>query len=69
MNDDFIWWLGTLDMYMKEEHSVDLIKGLSVLDNAHSPETLHYFYAQYAAGKEPKQVADILIEETMKASY
>ena len=55
-------------MYMKEEHGVDLIKGLVVLDNALRPETLHYFYAQYKAGKEPKQVADILIEETAKFS-
>ena len=45
MNDEFIWWLGTLGMYMKEEHGVDLIKGLAVLDTALGPETLHYFYA------------------------
>jgi hypothetical protein len=68
MNNEFIWWLGMLGMYMKEEHGVDLIKGLAVLDTALDPETLHYFYAQYKAGKEPKQVADILIEEAAKSS-
>ena len=68
MNEEFIWWLGTLAMYMKEEHGVNLIKGLAALDAPLGPETLHYFYAQYKAGKEPKQVADILIEEAAKSS-
>jgi len=41
---------------MKEEHGVDLIKGLVVLDNALRPETLHYFYAQYKAEKNPSKL-------------
>ena len=51
-------------MYMKEEHLVNLIE----INNKVGPEVLEYFYAQYKAGKEPKQVADILIEEAAKSS-
>ena len=64
MNDEFIWWLGTLVMYMQEEHLVNLIE----INNKVGPEVLEYFWAHYRAGNEPKQDADILIEEAAKSS-
>jgi hypothetical protein len=49
---------------MQEEHLVNLIE----INNKVGPEVLEYFWAHYRAGNEPKQVADILIEEAAKSS-
>jgi hypothetical protein len=61
---DFACWLGSLAIYLKAEHNLNITKTLSGYLTAQQRSNIFdYLYENFAAGKSPQNIANLVVDE------